>query len=327
MNKKSVVAASLGFVSLFFCVSAAAELKPFYEESADAWHCGYKNDAGKIVVPIKKYEVCGRFSDGMAYVGKSVPIMIDGYERYNYLQGFIDQTGHLVIPVEHEVSDSGDQIGYRNFSEGLVAVLRNEKYGYMNKQRELVVPYRYKYANEFKEGLAIVSQNDKFGAINNMGKTIIPLKFDYLGNYSEGLAVYSEKNHWNDDYSYGYIDKKGDVSIKASWSEACEFSEGLAAVRVNDYDSGKWGIIDKTGNFIVKPEYDAPNIESWSDEHYDDCYYKKSKINMYKYTDASNREESSITRYTLNRQGNVVGKKFYSNWDSLVKEFIENDGL
>lgn len=328
MNKKIASIASLGFLGLVFCVSAAAELKPFYEESADRWHCGYKNDMGEIVVPIKKYEDCGRFSDKLAYVGKSVPIMIDGYERYEYFQGFIDQTGRLVIPIEHEVSDSGDQDGYRNFSEGLVAVLRNGMYGYMNKQRELVVPYKYQYANEFKDGLAIVSQNYKFGAIDNMGKTIIPLKFNYLGNYSGGLALYSEKNHWNDDYSYGYIDKKGDVSIKASWSNAYGFSEGLAAVRVGDYDSGKWGIIDKTGNFIVKPEYDEAAIQTYTDAYYlEDGYYQQGKMNMYKYTDSSNPYESSITRYTLNRQGSVVGKKFYSNWESIINEYIEDNGL
>ena len=46
---------------------------------------------------------------------------------------------------------------------------------------------------------------------------------------------------------------------------------------------------------------------------------------MYNYTDPSNPYESSITRYTLNRQGGFVGKKFYSNWESIINEFIENE--
>lgn len=329
MNKKSVVAASLGFVSLLFCVSAAAELKPFYEESADEWHCGYKNDMGEIVVPIKKYEACGEFSDGLAYVGMiAKPLVENEHGGYKHLQGFIDQTGRLVIPIEHEAVDDVLGADYRSFSEGLVAVYRNGKYGYMNKMRELVIPYRYQYADEFKDGLAVVGQFDKYGIIDQTGKTIIPIKFNSLSNYSEGLAIYSEKNHWNDDYSYGYIDKKGDVSIKASWSNAYGFSEGLAAVRVGDYDSGKWGIIDKTGNFIVKPEYDEAAIQTYTDAYYlEDGYYQQGKMNMYKYTDSSNPYESSITRYTLNRQGSVVGKKFYSNWESIINEYIEDNGL
>lgn len=328
MNKNLVIAASFGLANLVFCVSAAAELKPFYEELADEWHCGYKNDMGEIVVPMKKYDECGEFSDGLAYIGMvAKPIIGSESDGDKYLQGFIDQTGFLVIPIEHEVVE-GVYPEYKDFSEGLVVVYRNGKYGYMNKQRELVIPYRYQYAGEFKDGLALVSQYDKNGIIDRSGNTVIPIKFHSLTNYSEGLAVYSEKNHWNDEYSYGYLDKKGNVSIKAKWNEASIFSEGLAAVRVGDDETGKWGIIDKTGNFIVKPEYDEPNIQIYTDAFsIDDGYYKKGRINMYKYTDASDPYKSSITQYTLDRQGNIIKKKFYSNWDSIVDDFVEDNDL
>lgn len=329
MNKKIASIVSLSFLGLVYCSSAAAEIKPFYEQSNDEWHCGYKNDMGEIVVPIKKYEDCGEFSDGLAYVGMiAKPLVEDENGGYKHLQGFIDQTGRLVIPIEHEAVEDVLGADYRSFSEGLVAVYRNGKYGYMNKMRELVIPYRYQYAGEFKDGLAVVSQFDKYGIIDQTGKTVIPIKFDSLSNYSEGLAIYSEKNHWNDEYSYGYIDKKGDVSIKARWNEVYGFSEGLAAVRVGDYNSGKWGVIDKTGSFVIKPEYDEASIQTYTDAYFlEDGYYEQGRINMYKYTDASNPYESSITRYTLNRQGSVVGKKFYSNWESIINEYTENNGL
>lgn len=129
-----------GFLGLIYCIPAIASLHPFYEEEvADEWHCGYKDDKDKIIVPVKKYEICGDFSDGLAYVGKTKTSTIEDYEGYEYFQGFINEKGELVIPIEHEVSGSGDQEGYRSFSEGLVAVYRNDKLGYMNKNRELVV--------------------------------------------------------------------------------------------------------------------------------------------------------------------------------------------
>lgn len=328
-NKNIIRATSIGFISLVFSATAAAELKPFYEESNDEWNCGYKNNTGEIIVPIKEYEDCGEFSDGLAYVGKiERPLVENENGGYKHLQGFIDQTGRLVIPIEHEAVEGVLSTYYKNFSEGLVAVYRNGKYGYMNKQRELMVPYQYQDANEFKYGLAIVIKNDKYGAIDQLGNNIIPLKFNYLSSYSDGLAQYTENNHWNDGYSYGYVNKKGEISIKAKWDDACRFSEGLAAVRVGDYETGKWGIINKTGNYVVKPEYDTAAIQTYTDAYFlDDCYYKQSVMNMYKYTDASNPYESSITRYTLNREGKVISKKFYSNWDTIVEEFIENNGL
>lgn len=328
MNRNIVTPASLGFISLILCLPAAAELKPFYEESNDEWHCGYKNDMNEIIVPLKKYEACGDFSDGLAYVGMiAKPLVEDANGGYKYLQGFIDETGKLVIPIEHEVVDGVLDTDYKSFSEGLVAVYRNGKYGYMNKMRELVIPYRYQYTDKFKNGLAMVSQYDKYGAIDQSGQTIVPIKFAYLGSYSDDLALYAENNHWNDGFQYGFVDKKGNISIKAKWDRACEFSEGLAAVRVGDDETGKWGIIDKSGNFLVKPQYDAPNIQTWSDASYDDCYYKSGKINMYEYTDSSNPYESSITRYTLNHQGNVISKKFYSNWGSIIEDFTKTNSL
>ena len=329
MNKNLATAAVISFFGLVHSSSAIASLQPFYEELADEWHCGYKNDKGKIIVPIKKYEDCGQFSDGLAYVGMMAKHFIeDENGGYKYLQGFIDETGKLVIPIEHEAVDGGLGTDYKNFSEGLVAVYRNGKYGYMNKMRELVIPYRYQYANDFKDGIAVVSQYDKYGAIDQLGNTIVPLKFDYLSDYSEGLAVYSEKNHWNDDSQYGFVDKKGNISIKAKWDSVNIFSEGLAAVKVGNGETGKWGIIDKTGNFIVKPKYDEAVIQTYTDAYYlNDGDYKEGKINMYNYTDASNPYESSITRYTLNRQGSVINKKFYTNWESIIEEFIKNNDL
>jgi YD repeat-containing protein len=42
---------------------------------------------------------------------------------------------------------------------------------------------------------------------------------------------------------------------------------------------------------------------------------------MYQYTDASKPHESSITRYTLDKQGNVISETFYANWDAVIKKY------
>ena len=52
--------------------------------------------------------------------------------------------------------------------------------------------------------------------------------------------------------TYGYVDKFGNEVIPSIYSEACHFSEGLAAVK-----KSKWGYIDKEGNQIVPFEYDS----------------------------------------------------------------------
>ncbi len=45
---------------------------------------------------------------------------------------------------------------------------------------------------------------------------------------------------------YGYIDKTGKYVINPQFDYAGSFSEGLAVVEIG----GKWGYIDKTGKFI-----------------------------------------------------------------------------
>lgn len=50
---------------------------------------------------------------------------------------------------------------------------------------------------------------------------------------------------------WGYIDRTGQVVIPPQFQAANEFSEGFAAVEVN----GKWGFIDEEGKLIVEPQF------------------------------------------------------------------------
>lgn len=325
MKRNLIALASIVLLGSTYSTSTMADLKPFYSDYGDEYHCGYKNDAGKVIVPINTYDACGYFSEGLAVVGRAEKSLYgDGSDKH--LQGFIDQTGKLVIPVEHEVVDNALYTEYKEFSEGLVVVYRAGKYGYMNKQRKLVIPYTYQEANDFKGGLAVVTQGRGYGAIDQSGNTIVPMKFDNLNDYSEGLAVYGRRNHWNDASQYGFVDKKGNIRIEAKWDDAYKFSEGLAAVKSGgDYD-GKWGVIDTAGNYIVKPKYDEPAISLFTDAYeIDDGYYKNGMMNMYNMTDLSQEHETSVTRYTLDLQGKVIANKFYDNWYAVAEEWLESN--
>ncbi|MBO4434172.1 MAG: WG repeat-containing protein [Bacteroidales bacterium] len=54
---------------------------------------------------------------------------------------------------------------------------------------------------------------------------------------------------------YGYIDSNGKMIIKPQFLEARDFSEGLAAVKVNTDDGPKWGFIDVSGKFVIEPMF------------------------------------------------------------------------
>ena len=328
-NKKTALA--LGLCGVFATLPAVAALQSFEVENNNDVKCGYKNDNGKVVVAAKYYS-CGDFSEGMARVSLMKMGKVKGYdgaedyEDYLYMQGYINEAGRLVIPVEHQAPlFYGVIIDYRDFKEGLVAVYKNGKYGYMNKTGKMVIPYTYKTAGDFSDGRVVVSKNDKYGVIDKTGKTIVPFKFNWLDDYYEGLARYNTSMQGDDEGKIGFVDKSGNIAIPAKWDEAMEFSEGLAAVKVGGYNNGKWGVIDKTGKVIIPPKYDRAYIEPMGDSpDVDGGRYEDGKLDVYnlntKGANAYNDGYDSITRFTLDRQGKVLSKKTYADWNEMDEE-------
>ncbi|MGP9600611.1 WG repeat-containing protein, partial [Psychrobacter sp. AOP42-A1-21] len=140
--------------------------------------------------------------------------------------------------------------GYHDISclkDGLAKVLRNDKYGFINANKEIVVAPTYSSIGYFSEGNAWVSSSDyKYGFINKMGKLVIPLIFDQAGDFSEGLAVVKVND------KTGFISRSGDVVISLQYDNAGDFSEGLAWMKQDD----KYGYIDRSGKAVIEPQYE-----------------------------------------------------------------------
>ncbi|WP_201583313.1 WG repeat-containing protein [Psychrobacter jeotgali] len=330
--KKSTLVLSV--CALLTTLPAMADLQRFEQSHDDEpTKCGFKNDNGKVVVPAK-YHDCGTFSDGRARVSLRTMGTIryfDGdemqeYEDYVYLQGYINDAGKLVIPIKHQAFVEDMMIDYRDFSEGLLAVHKDGKYGYIDTSGKQVIPYRYKDATDFKDGVAVVSQGDKYGVIDKSGKTVVPFRFDWLDGYSDDMAKY-RKNTDHDAYSlgkYGFVNRTGKIVIPAEWDEAFDFSEGLAVVKKGDYDTGQWGVIDKTGKLIVSPKYDQVYVEGMAGFVADgDGQYKNGKLDVYNFNPkgaSAYDGYDSITRYTLDKRGKVLSQKTYSEWNEIEAE-------
>ena len=106
-------------------------------------------------------------------------------------------------------------------------------------------------AGGFSDGLLAVGKEGKWGFIDKNGKVIVPLQYDGVYTFSEGLALVVK------DTKYGYVDKTGNEVITPTYANAWSFSEGLAGVRTGSYSlSGRTGFIDKTGKVVIPLEYD-----------------------------------------------------------------------
>ncbi len=76
------------------------------------------------------------------------------------------------------------------------------------------------------------------------------------------LARVAKKSESSEKYKIGYIDKSGKLIIAPKYSAAHEFSNGLAAVQIDD--GGKWGYIDKAGKMVIEPIFE--NAEPFKED-------------------------------------------------------------
>ena len=136
----------------------------------------------------------------------------------------------------------------------LFPVVKDGKWGYIDKTGKMVIAPQFDATDGFSEGLANVRVGQKWGYIDKTGQMVIPPQYDDGNLFSEGLAPIMVGN------KAGYSDQGGKIIIAPQYDGNGRFSEGLAAVGVGD----KWGFIDKTGQLVIPLLYfRAPvNLES-----------------------------------------------------------------
>ena len=211
---------------------------------------GYIDVSGNMIIA-PQYDEVRDFREGMAAV------MVDD------LWGFINTSGETVVPLEYEF--------VYDYSEGLAKVSHRGRIGYYVDKTGKIIEIK---ASEdcfdwgsFHEGLVKVKfeysgslRNESF--VNKSGKEVTD-RYSIVKDFSEGLA--RVENYSEDTTSFftnsmhGYIDKSGNQVIDLKYYNACDFSEGLAAVSISNtygYDE-RWGFIDKNGNEVISFQFDA----------------------------------------------------------------------
>lgn len=167
------------------------------------------------------------------------------------------------------------------FSEGLAAVKKNDKFGFINTKGELVIPCQYQYAGQFKEGLACVvkdEENNNISFIDATGKmlhTKFPFNsYYYLGTMGQtyiGPAISFTNGVCEIKYTLGdnigeepqtvYIDKQiKEVAQPAEESTQSEENLGYEIFSVSDKDiygeeTNLVGVKDKDGKIVIPAKY------------------------------------------------------------------------
>ncbi len=234
-----------------------------------------------------------RLDWGYRHSGK--PIIVTTWQTI----AFINPEGKRVLLVPYQDAESfragkakvykGDKYNYINKKGKLLGqwqelpddyhiVEHNGKFGYINKNDHLVIPYKFDYGYDFVGGIAKVKVHNKWGYINTKGELITDL-FDEISNFQNNIATARQGDKyaliarngkilsaWYDhiypfhqdiarvrlNNKYSFINNNGERITEQWFDDADDFFGGLAKIKLD----GKWGFINTEGKIIVKPQYE-----------------------------------------------------------------------
>lgn len=246
------------------------------------------------------------------------------------------------------------------FNEKLLAVEKNNTWGYINTKGDTKIEFFYDLAGAFKDGIAVVCQNNRFFLINTSGDRITDVTYDFLeidletglvwyvsdgklglmnakgvaltdplyvllsGPYSS--SVFSEGLAVVSlDGKYGYIDKTGNVKIPITFDSAGDFHQGRAVVKVGtDY-----GYIDKNGETVIGTTYYSASDFNEMKQAIVSTYNEETYAETYKVIDLSGNDV--ITGYddiydsSFGYVGDFAGKYYLLKKDGDKVDDIEYD--
>jgi hypothetical protein len=133
----------------------------------------------------------------------------DGYcnVRLNEKTGVVElSSGKLIIDTKYDGIGNISEGIFLVKKFGMYAELYglvDETYGYVNLNSKEITKIEYKKAVDFSNGMAAVKKNDKWGFINTSGKEVIKPKYDLPAFFKNGKAMVEL------DGEEFYIDKKG----------------------------------------------------------------------------------------------------------------------
>ncbi|MCX6275642.1 MAG: WG repeat-containing protein [Bacteroidetes bacterium] len=160
---------------------------------------------------------------------------------------------------------------YRLSNIALLPARKNNRFTFITEDGRQIIPNLYDDVDEFSEGLCAVNRNGKYGYISKKGKLEIDFLFDGKASvinrdgellvkplYDEVGAPIDDRILFLDSMKYGYLDTHGKVVIAPQFEIAYDFSHGLAVAGREE----ELGVIDLNGLWGIPAKYEAVSIES-----------------------------------------------------------------
>jgi len=161
---------------------------------------------------------------------------------------FIDRNGKTAFKIPNGITPLASQASgplaqwATVLGEGMLPVSKDGRCGYLDRNGQVAIPFRFEKASGFSEGMAAVKIGGRYGFIDKSGRIRIEAQFDDAQCFRDGRAPVKVAGKW------GFVDANAKLVIAPRFADALPFSEDRAAVKT-EYTSG---FIDKKGNWIVQ---------------------------------------------------------------------------
>lgn len=203
---------------------------------------GWKDSTGAWVIK-PKYTAATDFNEGEA-------AMMSGSKW-----GFVDKKGNEVIPPKYDDA--------YQYNEDIAFVKMGNEFQYIDKKGNTVFKAPFEDIDRLcHQGLIAVRKDGKMGFINKKGKLVIKPQFDnsQFTHFTEGLAPVMVKE--NGKELWGYINRKGKLKIKPQFDDAQNFTNGYSIIK----QDGKYGFITAKGRIAIKPQFEEVHDFRYSEE-------------------------------------------------------------
>ncbi len=201
---------------------------------------GYINQNGETVIePI--YKKCYKFSEsGLA------PI----YESKKF--SFINTKGEKITTEINGFKLIEGFVGFgglEGYNDGLVAVMKDKKWGFLDTEGNIVIELKYDKVGIFNNGASIAKIGTDFFILRKNGEETQIVAEDIVDvkHIINGFAPYA-----NSAKQSGFIGANGKVIIPAKFASVGYFTDELAWAKTADK---KLGYINKTGEWIIEPQF------------------------------------------------------------------------
>ncbi len=130
----------------------------------------------------------------------------------------------------------------------------NGKQGLLDEKGKVLVPAQFRAIMHLRDGLIPAVADDWFVLIKENGE-IINKRFWNIAPFSDMFQTKIHPIAAAAEYEtrkYGFIDKSGNYVVKPQFDKVQHFADdGLAPVKFK----GKWGFIDYTGKMVIQPQF------------------------------------------------------------------------